>query len=108
MVAMVVVVVWTVSWPQLHGSVVRAFRVTILRLLLFPSFPSPPPPSLLAPSFLLLSHSHPLRSAVRYTDIVSLLSHHLLLATNINGSRIRYIGAHCIPVLTNVDRKQII
>ena len=38
MVAMVVV--WTVSWPQLHGSVVRAFRVTILRLPLFPSFPS--------------------------------------------------------------------
>lgn len=64
--------------------------------------------SLLAPSFLLLSHSHPLRSAVRYTDIFSLLSRHLLLTANINGSRVRYIGTHCIPVSTNVDRKQII
>ena len=38
------VVAWTVSWPQLHGSVVRAFRVTILRLPLFPPFPSAPWP----------------------------------------------------------------
>lgn len=35
----VMVVAWTVSWPQLRGSVVRAFRVTILRLPLFSPFP---------------------------------------------------------------------
>lgn len=94
----VMVVAWTVSWPQLRGSVVRAFRVTILRLPLFPSL------SLLVPSFLPLSHSHPLRSAVRYTGILSVPSS----STAYQRHRILYrtpclIASSC---WLNVNRKQ--